>query len=76
MSNDHIIVLRTFDTLAPAIVATDALRQNGIEAMTDYSNSVRLNPMFGSSTSSGIRLCVFEKDATRAADILNEMQLK
>ena len=76
MSNDHIIVLRTFDTLAPAIVATDALRQNGIEAMTDYSNSVRLNPMFGSSTSSGFRLCVFEKDATRAADILNEMQLK
>ncbi|MDY4850624.1 MAG: DUF2007 domain-containing protein [Paludibacteraceae bacterium] len=76
MSNDHIIVLRTFDTLAPAIVATDALRQNGIEAMTDYSNSVQLNLMFGSSTSSGIRLCVFEKDATRAAAILNEMQLK
>lgn len=74
MSNDHIIVLRTFDTLAPAIVATDALRQNGIEAMTDYSNSVRLNPMFGSSTSSGIRLCVFEKDAEYAEEILKELE--
>lgn len=74
MSNDHIIVLRTFDTLAPAIVATDALRQHGIEAMTDYSNSVRLNPMFGSSTSSGIRLCVFEKDAEYAEEILKELE--
>ena len=74
MSNDHIIVLRTFDTLAPAIVATDALRQNGIEAMTDYSNSVRLNPMFGSSTSSGIRLCVFEKDAEYTEEILKELE--
>lgn len=74
MSNDHIIVLRTFDTLATAIVATDALRQNGIEAMTDYSNSVRLNPMFGSSTSSGIRLCVFEKDAEYAEEILKELE--
>ena len=74
MSNDHIIVLRTFDTLAPAIVATDALRQNGIEAMTDHSNSVRLNPMFGSSTSSGIRLCVFEKDAEYAKEILKELE--
>lgn len=74
MNNDHIIVLRTFDTLAPAIVATDALRQNGIEAMTDYSNSVRLNPMFGSSTSSGIRLCVFEKDAEYAEEILKELE--
>lgn len=74
MSNDHIIVLRTFDTLAPAIVATDALRQNGIEAMTDHSNSVRLNPMFGSSTNSGIRLCVFEKDAEYAEEILKELE--
>ena len=74
MSNDHIIVLRTFDTLAPAIVATDALRQNGIEAMTDYSNSVRLNPMFGSSTSSSIRLCVFEKDAEYAEESLKELE--
>ena len=74
MNNDHIIVLRTFDTLAPAIVATDALRQHGIEAMTDYSNSVRLNPMFGSSTSSGIRLCVFEKDAEYAEEILKELE--
>ena len=74
MSNDHIIVLRTFDTLAPAIVATDALHQNGIEAMTDHSNSVRLNPMFGSSTSSGIRLCVFEKDAEYAEEILKELE--
>lgn len=74
MNNDHIIVLRTFDTLAPAIVATDALRQNGIEAMTDYSNSVRLNPMFSSSTSSGIRLCVFEKDAEYAEEILKELE--
>lgn len=74
MSNDHIIVIRTFDTLAPALLATDALHQHGIAAMTDQSNCVQLHPMFGSSTSSGIRLCVFEKDAEYAEEILKELE--
>lgn len=75
MNGDHIIVIRTFDTLAPALLATDTLHQHGIAAMTDQSNCVQLHPMFGSTTG-GIRLCVFEKDITRATAILNELQLE
>ncbi|MGN0187440.1 MAG: hypothetical protein ACI392_06830 [Paludibacteraceae bacterium] len=75
MNNDRIIAIRTFDTLTQALLATDALQQNGIAAMTDDSNCVKLYPMFGSA-SSGIRLCVFAKDATRATALLNELQLE
>lgn len=72
MNSDRIIAIRTFDTLIQALVATDTLQQNGIAAMTDDSNCVKLYPMFGSA-SSGIRLCVFEKDAEYAEEILKEL---
>ncbi len=73
LNNDTTIVIRIYANLAEAQYAEAVLADNGIEAFVADSNAVQLYPMFASQ-GSGYRLHIFERDAERAAEILNAIE--
>ncbi len=65
MTQDHTIILHTYNDLVEANMALDKLKENGIEGYLEDENVMNLNPI------GGVELKVFSKDKEAAEKILN-----
>lgn len=70
MNDDKTIVARLYTDLASAQYAVAMLAENGIEAFVGDRNWLQLYPMFAQQ-GDGYKLHILERDAEKAAEILD-----
>jgi hypothetical protein len=64
MTQDKIILLKTFDDALSASMAHDKLKEQGIDSFLENENVIGLNPL------GGVGLKIFLKDKERAEEII------
>lgn len=70
MTEDRLVVIRTFIDRIEADLAQSALEAAGIDSIVRSDDCAGLRPHM--SMTSGVELLVREQDADRAADVLTE----
>ena len=66
MTQDKIIILKTFNEMAEAAIAQDKLKANGMNSFFENENPIGLNPL------GDIELKIFENDKEEADKIITE----
>ena len=66
MTQEKIIILKTFNEIAQATIAQDKLKASGINSFFENENPIGLNPL------GGIELKIFENDKEEADKIITE----
>ncbi|MDZ4794224.1 MAG: DUF2007 domain-containing protein [Bacteroidota bacterium] len=65
MTQDKTIILHTYTDMSEAVIATDQLKEIGIESFLNDENVMGLDPV------GGVELKIFEKDKEAAQKILH-----
>ncbi len=65
MTQDHTIILHTYNDMLEAKMIQDKLKENGIESFLNDENVMGLDPV------GGAELKIFEKDKEAAEKIIN-----
>lgn len=68
---DKLVVLKLYDTMIEAEVDQNVLKTNDIECNVSTDERMTLAPFF-SDAESGYKLYVFEKDAEKAKQLIEE----
>ncbi|MFN0274353.1 MAG: putative signal transducing protein [Chitinophagales bacterium] len=69
MNGDKIVILDSYTTITDANISRGVLEEHGVDCFLSNENFSILNPHFNIA-SGGIKLHVFEKDVSRAKEIL------
>lgn len=73
MNTETTIVIRIYPDLATAQYVVAMLAESGIDAFVGDRNWPQLYPMFAQQAD-GYKLHIFERDAEKAAEILNAIE--